>query len=75
MILPASSPKFEKRLRRSIADGRLLIADAINADDPARRPILIVRFAATAALGLLLAGFSILAVFVVLNLVFHFSLG
>lgn len=68
-------PDLENRLRRSIAEGRMTIADAAQGADPAARVTLLSRLLAIAGLGLLVAGLSIFFVFVILTLVFHYSPG
>jgi len=64
-------PDLEKRMRLSVARGRLQISDVVQGDDPMTRATRITRGLAAVALGLLVAGFAILAVFVIVNLVFH----
>lgn len=75
MTVQPSEIEFEQRLRRSIAIGRLTISNAVGTPEPVYIRQTVLRMVTSAALGLAMAGFAILAVFVLLNLVFHFSMG
>ena len=72
MIQPRLTPRLDLLLRRSVADLRDRIAGALNRPTREDRLADRMRLVGACALGLLAAGFSILAVFVVLNLIFHF---
>lgn len=71
----ALPPDLENRLRRSVAEGRMRIAQSVQEPDPEARLALVSRLLAVMGLGLLVAGLSIFFVFVILTLVFHFSPG
>lgn len=72
---PALSDDLENSIRRSVAEGRIEISKAAQLRNLEGRATFILRLWAVMALGLVVAGLTIFAVFIVLNLVFHFSPG
>lgn len=75
MSKPPTSHRFDRMLRRAVADGRDTLERQLSHPSVEDRRIAWMRLLGACALGLFSAGFAILAVVVVLNLVFHFIPG
>lgn len=72
---PLPPPRLDLTLRRAVADGRDTLERELSPPSAEDRRIAWMRLVGACALGLFSAGFAILAVVVVLNLVFHVSPG